>query len=366
MTDGLCGEQEFRGVVEWSPEQIANRIKLDFPDDESARVGHVALYHAHFIEGRDDALPRELILRLRTGRALGAQRAPSRRKTRAQVMLESFFSERPAEAEDRAMPGHWEGDLIIGLERSAIGAVVERTTRFTMLVHLPREVGYRHRLIAKKAPALAGHGALNNTLANATTTADPATGPIGDLVPGKEMSAPAQFRVDTGIPAFFADPHNPRQRETSDNTDGVLRRRLPKGTNLSRWAAEEVEAVAPALNTIGPRKTFRWKRPTEGFNEQLLPFHQALLRPTSDDATGGTQKGHPNQCARDPHCSNHVCSPSMLVRLAHSALTVRSGAATTARAAAYGRRVRIIVVNRAAEIQTRRWRPHGCRRRFLD
>jgi IS30 family transposase len=123
-------------VSGWSPEQIANRLPIDFPDDESMRISHEAIYQALYIEGRG-ALKRELILCLRTGRALRAPRARSRRKTWAHVTPEALISERPAEVEDRAVPGHWEGDLIIGLERSAIGTLVERTTRYTMLVHLP-------------------------------------------------------------------------------------------------------------------------------------------------------------------------------------------------------------------------------------
>ena len=122
-------------VWAWSPEQIANRIKLDFPEDESMRISHEAIYQALYVQGRG-ALRRELVWCLRTGRALRAPRERSRRKTWAHVTPETLISERPAEVADRAVPGHWEGDLLIGLERSAIGTVVERTTRFTLLVHL--------------------------------------------------------------------------------------------------------------------------------------------------------------------------------------------------------------------------------------
>lgn len=143
----------------WSPEQIANRLPIDFPDDESMRISHEAIYQALYIEGRG-ALKRELILCLRTGRALRAPRARSQRKVWAHVTPEALISERPAEVEDRAVPGHWEGDLIIGLERSAIGTLVERTSRYTMLVHLPREEGWRHKGAIKNGPALAGYGAI--------------------------------------------------------------------------------------------------------------------------------------------------------------------------------------------------------------
>ncbi len=125
----------------WSPEQIANRLKVDFPDDESMRISHEAIYQALFIEGRG-ALKRELVACLRTGRALQVPRARSKREAWAHVTPEVVISERPAEADDRAVPGHWEGDLLIGLERSAIGTLVERTTRYTLLVHLPRQDGY--------------------------------------------------------------------------------------------------------------------------------------------------------------------------------------------------------------------------------
>jgi IS30 family transposase len=128
-------------VTAWSPEQIAGRLKADFPDDESMRISHEAICQALYVESRG-ALKRELVPCLRTGRALRVPRARSKRKAWAHVTPEVMISERPAEADDRAVPGHWEGDLIIGLERSAIGTLVERTTRFTMLVHLPREDGY--------------------------------------------------------------------------------------------------------------------------------------------------------------------------------------------------------------------------------
>jgi IS30 family transposase len=136
----------------WSPEQITNRLRVDFPDDESMRISHEAIYQSLYIEGRG-ALKRELVWCLRTGRALRAPRERSRRKAWAHVTPEALISERPAEVEDRAVPGHWEGDLLIGLERSAVGTVVERKTRFTLLVHLPREDGYRHRRTGPPSPA---------------------------------------------------------------------------------------------------------------------------------------------------------------------------------------------------------------------
>jgi IS30 family transposase len=264
----------------WSPEQISNRIKLDFPDDESMRISHEAIYQSLYIEGRG-ALKRELVWCLRTGRALRAPRERSRRKTWAHVTPETLISERPAEVEDRALPGHWEGDLLIGLERSAVGTVVERTSRFTILVHLPREEGYRHKETPKNGPALAGYGALTMKTALANTMSTLPTQLVRSLTwdRGKEMSAHAQFKIETGIPVFFADPQSPWQRGTNENTNGLLRQYFPKGTDLSRWSAEEVEAVAHALNTR-PRKTLNWKTPAEAFNEQLLSLQQAGVATT--------------------------------------------------------------------------------------
>lgn len=258
----------------WSPEQISNRLKVDFPDDESMRISHEAIYQSLYIEGRG-ALKRELVWCLRTGRALRAPRERSRRKTWAHVTPETLISERPAEAEDRAVPGHWEGDLLIGLERSAIGTVVDRTTKFTMLVHLPREEGYRHKETPRNGPALAGYGALTMKDALASTMSTLPTELARSLTwdRGKEMSAHAKFSIETGIPVFFADPQSPWQRGTNENTNGLLRQYFPKGTDLSCWSAEEIEAVAHALNTR-PRKTLGWKTPAEAFNEHLLLIQQ--------------------------------------------------------------------------------------------
>lgn len=267
-------------VRAWSPEQIAARLKLEFPDDESMRISHEAIYQALYIQGRG-ALKRELILCLRTGRALRAPRARARRKAWAHVTPEVLISERPAEAEDRAVPGHWEGDLLIGLERSAIGTLVERTTRFTMLVHLPREHGYRHGHSIKNGPALAGYGAITmkNALAATMSKLPQQLKRSVTWDRGKELSAHAAFKVETGIPVFFADPHSPWQRGTNENTNGLLRQYFPKGTNLSRWNADDLEAVARALNTR-PRKTLGWKTPAEALNEHLLLLEQAGVATT--------------------------------------------------------------------------------------
>jgi IS30 family transposase len=264
-----------RWVHGWSPEQIANRLRVDFPDDESMRISHEAIYQALYIQGRG-ALRRELVACLRTGRALRVPRARTRQKTWAHVTPEVMISERPAEAEDRAVPGHWEGDLLIGLERSAIGTLVERTTRFTMLIHLPREDGYGVIARTKNGPPLAGYGAvtMKNALATAMTTLPEQLHRSLTWDRGKELSAHAAFKVETGIPVYFADPHSPWQRGTNENTNGLLRQYFPKGTDLSRWSADEIEAVATALNSR-PRKTLGWKTPAEAFDEHLRSLQQA-------------------------------------------------------------------------------------------
>src|ERR671926_87001 len=150
--------QHRRWARAWSPEQIARRLPLDFPDDETMRISHEAIYQALYVQGRG-ALRRELTACLRTGRALRVPRARTRGRGEPFVTPEILISRRPAEAEDRAVPGHWEGDLILGLNRSAIGTLVERTTRFTMLLHLPPMEGHGTQPRAKNGPALAGHGA---------------------------------------------------------------------------------------------------------------------------------------------------------------------------------------------------------------
>jgi len=210
-----------RWVTSWSPEQIANRLELDFPDDESMRISHEAIYQALYVEGRG-ALKRELVACLRTGRALRVPRARSRQQAWAHVTDEVLISERPAEAEDRAVPGHWEGDLIIGLQRSAIGTLVERTTRFTILIHLPREKGYGATPRTKNGPPLAGYGAITmkNRLAEAMTTLPEQLRRSLTWDRGKELSAHTQFKIETGTPVFFADPHSPWQRGTNENANG--------------------------------------------------------------------------------------------------------------------------------------------------
>ncbi len=256
-------------VTGWSPEQIARRLQIDFPNDESLRISHEAIYQALYIQGRG-ALKRELVSCLRTGRTLPVPRARAQAKAWAHVSEEVMISSRPAEAEDRAVPGHWKGDLIIGLNRSAIGTLVERSSRFTMLVHLPREKGYGLIPRTKNGPALAGYGAITmaNALKRTVTTLPAQLWHSLTWDRGKELSDHARFTVEAGVKVFFTDPHRPWQRGTNENTNGLLRQYFPKGTDLSRWSDQEIQAVAHTLNTR-PRKTLDWKTPAEALNKYL-------------------------------------------------------------------------------------------------
>jgi len=253
----------------WSPEQISNRLRLDFPDDESMRISHEAIYQSLYIQGRG-ALKRELVACLRTGRALREPRARSQNKPQGHVTADVILSQRPAEAADRAVPGHWEGDLIIGTGRSAIGTLVERSSRSTVLVHLPRLEGWGQNPPVKNGPSLGGYGAvaMNAALTISMTTLPGQLRKTLTWDRGKELSGHAQFTLETGTRVFFADPHSPWQRPTNENTNGLLRQYFPKGTDLSRWSSDDIEAVALAINNR-PRKSLGWRTPAEVFEEQL-------------------------------------------------------------------------------------------------
>jgi transposase, IS30 family len=262
----------------WSPEQIAHRLPLDFPDDDAMRISHEAIYQALYVQGRG-ALRRELTACLRTGRALRVPRARSRARGKRFVTEEILISERPAEAEDRAVPGHWEGDLILGLGSSAIGTLVERSTRFVILMHLPPMDDRGPRI--KNGPALAGHGAeaVRDAIAAAVTALPEQLRRSLTWDQGSEMSQHAQLRIDTGLTVYFCDPHSPWQRGTNENTNGLLRQYFPKGTDLARHTAEDLAAVAAALNSR-PRKTLGWKTPGEALDEYLRSCQQASVATT--------------------------------------------------------------------------------------
>ena len=258
-----------RWARSWSPEQIANRLRVDYPDDESMRVSHEAIYQALYVQGRG-ALRRELTACLRTGRALRVPRARTRGRRKGFVTPEIMISERPAEVADRAVPGHWEGDLILGLDSSAIGTLVERTKRFTMLLHLPRMGGHGEGVRTKNGPALAGHGAEAVRDAIAVNIARLPEELRRSLTwdQGTEMAEHARLRLDTGIAVYFCDPQSPWQRGTNENTNGLLRQYFPKGTDLSRHTREDLDTVAAALNGR-PRKTLGWRAPAEALGELL-------------------------------------------------------------------------------------------------
>ena len=185
------------------------------------------------------------------------------------MTAEVMISERPAEADDRAVPGHWEGDLIVGLGSSAIGTLVERTTRFTMLLHLPRMQDYGQPRV-KNGPALAGHGAaaVRDAIASTILTLPEQLRRSLTWDQGAELAQHAQLRIETGLPIYFCDPHSPWQRGTNENTNGLLRQYFPKGTDLSRYAGDDLDAVAAALNSP-PRKTLGWKTPAEALRDHV-------------------------------------------------------------------------------------------------
>jgi IS30 family transposase len=266
-----------RWASAWSPQQIAHRLQLDFPNDETMRISHEAIYQSLYVQGRG-ALRRELTACLRTGRALRVARARSRGRGKSFIVPEIMISERPAEAADRAVPGHWEGDLILGFESSAIGTLVERTTRFTMLLHLPRMAEHGVGARIKNGPALAGHGAeaVRDSITNTITSLPEQLRRSLTWDQGAEMSQHARLKIDTSVSVFFCDPHSPWQRGTNENTNGLLRQYFPKGTDLSTHSKNALEAVALALNAR-PRKTLGWKTPAEAFDEYLRLAHTAVV-----------------------------------------------------------------------------------------
>ena len=272
--------QPRRWARAWSPEQIARRLPRDFPEDESMRISHEAIYQALYVQGRG-ALRRELTACLRTGRALRVPRARSRGRGKHFVTPEVLISQRPAAATDRAVPGHWEGDLILGLGSSAIGTLVERTTRFTLLVHLSRMAGHGSGVRVKNGPALAGHGAeaVRDAIARSITTLPAQLRRSLTWDQGVEMAQHARLRTDTGIEVYFCDPHSPWQRGTNENTNGLLRQYFPKGTDLSAHSPDALAAVAFALNTR-PRKTLGWRTPGEALDEVLRSAHTASVAST--------------------------------------------------------------------------------------
>jgi transposase, IS30 family len=257
-TARLAGNSELRGWVQgrleqrWSPEQISVMLEAEFPGRSEMRVSHETIYQSIYVQGRG-ALRRELAACLRTGRALRKpRRREGERRGRIQDMV--MISERPAEAEDRAVPGHWEGDLIIGKDnKSAIGTLVERSTRFVLLLHLPD--GYRPDQVAAAMTREMGGlpVAIRRSLA---------------WDQGHEMAFHLRVTMATGLQVYFCDPHSPWQRGSNENTNGLLRQYFPKGTNLALHSREHLRAVADELNSR-PRKTLGWKTPAQALDEFL-------------------------------------------------------------------------------------------------
>jgi IS30 family transposase len=238
--------------LQWSPEQIARRLRRAFPDDESMRISPEAIYQSLYVQGRGE-LRRELTRCLRTGRAL---RKPRRRADgrRERIKDKVMISERPAEAADRAVPGHWEGDLIKGCDgKSQVGPLVERSSRFVLLLHLPDDAGaeaVRDAIVAKM-------GALPAALRR-TLTWDQ----------GIELARHAEISLAADLPVYFCDPHSPWQRGSNENTNGLLRQYLPKGSDLSVHSAADLDAIADKLNGR-PRKTLGFLTPAEQLDRLL-------------------------------------------------------------------------------------------------
>ena len=237
----------------WSPLAIARRLRIEFPDDPMMWVSHETIYQSLFVQGRGE-LRRELTRCLRSGRAHRRPRRSLEPKANTGIRGMVMISERPAEVADRAVPGHWEGDLIIGKDhKSAVGSLVERTSRYTLLLHLPDghsapQVDAAMRKAIAKLPAELFR----------TITWDQ----------GREMARHATFTVDTGIQVYFCDPHSPWQRPTNENTNGILRQYLPKGTDLSVFSEEQLDVIARSVNNR-PRGVLGYLKPSERLSELL-------------------------------------------------------------------------------------------------
>ena len=233
----------------WSPEQIARRLAAAFPDRPELRVSHETIYQSLYVQGRGE-LRRELAACLRSGRAARRPRGRTERRGRIPDMV--MISERPAEVADRAVPGHWEGDLIIGKNgASAIGTLVERQTRYVTLLHLPE--GRRAEQVRE-------------VMAGAIQTLPAALWRSVTWDQGREMAEHVRFRIDTDVDVYFCDPHSPWQRGSNENTNGLLRQYFPKGTDLSVHSAADLQAAADSLNGR-PRKTLGWMTPSEKLTE---------------------------------------------------------------------------------------------------
>ena len=266
-----------RWVKSWSPEQISNRLRIEFPHNESMRISHEAIYQAAYVQGRG-ALQWELVACLGTGRALRVPRVRTRKRGRNFVTPEIMITQRPAEADDRAVPGHWEGDLILGLRSSAIGTLVERTTVHDAVAP-PTNARPPRRKGMHNGPARPWRPGRTRRYSVVDHDAAPIAPPLADLGSGAEMAQHGELRVDTDFDVYFCDPHSPWQRGTNENTNGLLRQYFPKGTDLYRHSPSDLDAVAAALNGR-PRKTLGWRTPAEALTEHLHSLKQGTVATT--------------------------------------------------------------------------------------
>ena len=235
----------------WSPKEISGRLTREHPNDPTMHVSHETIYQSLYVQGRGE-LRRELARCLRSGRT--QRKHQGHVETRGRIKDMVMISERPAEVEDRAVPGHWEGDLVMGAGgRSAVGTLVERSTRYLLLLHLPNGKG----AVEVEAAMKAAIATLPRELAK-TITWDQ----------GKEMARHAEFSIATGIPVYFCDPHSPWQRRSNENTNGLLRQYLPKGTDLSKQSAEDLARIQRSLNGR-PRETLQFMTPSEKLTEVI-------------------------------------------------------------------------------------------------
>jgi IS30 family transposase len=255
----LATNQRLREAVagklgeDWSPQQIAGWLVRTFPDEPEMRVSHETIYLTLFVQSRG-ALKRELATHLRTRRIMRRSKThTSRGHGRGQVVDAIAISERPAEVEDRAVPGHWEGDLLIGSGRSQIATLVERSTRFVMLVQLPKG-----RSTEQVVDALAAHVQTLPAQLKRSLTWDR----------GHELADHKRFTIDTGVQVYFCDPKSPWQRGSNENTNGLLRQYFPKGTSIAGFTQEQLDDVAAKLNGR-PRQTLGWMTPSEKLDEVL-------------------------------------------------------------------------------------------------
>jgi transposase, IS30 family len=257
----FTGNPQLRDLVQsglerkWSPEQISQDLRRRFPDQPEMQVCHETIYRALYVQGRGE-LRRELVKALRTGRARRKPRRQAQQRQSRYATPMVMISDRPAEVDDRAVPGHWEGDLIIGRQlKSAIGTLVERTTRYLLLVHLPhgRTAEHMHDALLETITTLPGH--LKRSL-----TWDQ----------GSEMGLHHQFSLAADMPVYFCNPASPWQRGTNENTNGLLRQYFPRGTDLALHTRTDLDAIATELNAR-PRKTLGWQTPAERLARLLAP-----------------------------------------------------------------------------------------------